>query len=310
MTPQLYIAATEDAALGAALLQRIPGVSVVPPESLLTEQTASPRDIAVSFFHPIADVIENIVTVPCLGLPRLWPEHLPSPLQRQLQRTALTLGACLLAPRLAGPRPAAPNPRLDPHLDPLKPPPSPTRTPNQDPLIDAPGPNPRLGPSRTPPGPLAGGGWAPLAPDRGWANLGPGAGAFRPRVSALLVAERPGVARRGSLKHRLPFVTFSGMGCGLWLAEQLENAEIPENTLYWINAYDAVNAPTSHEFLSALQPPVVIALGKLGARWCADAGVEKFEEVPDPQYWKRFHRQKRYRLLNILQEHLLNREVI
>lgn len=277
---QLYIVATEDAQAGFRLATSTPGVKVVPPESLLA--SGASRDVAASFFTPLADVLSVEFQTPLssarparLALPRHWPEALPLAAQRMLQRTALSLGAVLVAPR-------------------------------QDPTLD---PDPRNAP-QSPPRPPAGPfGWAPQGgfETLGWVNRGPGAGAYRPGAVALLVGERPGTARSGALRHRLPFVTFAGVGCAPWLAEQLESAEIPENALYWINAYDAINTPTAAAFLADLRPRVIVALGRLAARWCGDAGV-RYEEAPHPQHWKRFRAREPYPLLSVLRRHLLRAE--
>ncbi len=82
----------------------------------------------------------------------------------------------------------------------------------------------------------------------------------------------------------------------------MEESGVPENRLYWINAYDAVNVPTDSEFVGDLAPSIVLAMGKMAARWCTDAGL-KFEEVSNPQYWKRFHNGFPYPLTQILKEH-------
>jgi hypothetical protein len=101
------------------------------------------------------------------------------------------------------------------------------------------------------------------------------------------------------LKHRLPFVTFGGGGCAPWLADGLERAGVPENTLYWINAYDVRGAATSAEFVKDLRPVQVVAMGKLAERWCVDHMV-RHDSVPHPQYWMRFHHHAPYPLFNVL----------
>lgn len=121
---------------------------------------------------------------------------------------------------------------------------------------------------------------------------GPGAGRFAPG-GVLLVGERPNVAKSGELKHRLPFINFYGGGCAPWFTERLEEFGLPESSLYWINAYDAVGASTEHSFVSRLQPARIWALGKLAERWCNDNDLE-YEGLPHPQYWKRFHHHQPY----------------
>lgn len=131
-------------------------------------------------------------------------------------------------------------------------------------------------------------------------NIGPGAGAWRPRQSLLLVGDRPNSLRHGELKHRLPFVSMHNSGCSLWLAEQLEAAGIPEEALYWINAFDHLDRPTPFDFLAELQPRVIVALGANAARWCQQADVA-YHQVAHPQHHKRFHGDEAYALGALLQ---------
>lgn len=270
----MLIIDVEDAEAGYRLASSAPGVHCVRPKQLLSALHAADRDVAVRFFSPIADALTDPGNGP-LVLPCRWPERLPLATQRILTRAALSLGAVLATPR-------------------------------GDPTLERPGASADLGLLVRPPGALAGVprrgfsgplGLAALA-YQGWANPGPGAGAFRPGV-ALLVGERPGVARNGELKHRLPFTTFVRAGCAHWLADGLESVHVPESALYWINAYDALGIPTRHDFVSDLQPARVVALGNLAERWCVAAHLDH-STVPHPQYWKRFHPKEPYPLLSLL----------
>lgn len=248
-------------------------LATLPPE------TASPRDLAAGYFHWLAGALTAPPAQP-LGVPQWGAPGLPTGHRRMLERAALAVGAVAVAPL-----PAVPD--------------GSTRTPAEDqanPLshweaLGVPGtdlPRPWRG-ALPPPGPL------------GWVNRGPGAGAFRPGAM-LLIGERPGVARSGQLKHRLPFVSFDGGGCAGWLAEQLESVSVPESALYWINAYDALGVPTSPAFLYALEPTHIVALGRDAERWCNANAVGDFYVVPHPQYWKRFQSRRRYPLLDVLSE--------
>jgi hypothetical protein len=106
---------------------------------------------------------------------------------------------------------------------------------------------------------------------------------------ALLVAERPHAALSGSRLHRLPYVTFRENSCAYWLAQQLEDAGIEENELYWINGYDAHGVATDASFIYDLQPRVVVTLGKLAERWCADNSIRSVAAA-NPQSWMKFHK--------------------
>jgi hypothetical protein len=305
---RLIIVDATDADAGYRVASTLAGVTtVVTPDQLRTATHRSePRDVAVRFFSPMADALVA-PDHPVLVLPRLWPASLPAPLQRMLQRTALSLGGVLATPPPSPARPAPAAALLRPLPSPQQAPSPAQTTPQQATTPAHPAPARSLDPFYRLNGAVWGGprgalpGGVPALLALGWANRGPGAGAYRPGAVTLLVGERPNVARTGELKHRIPLVTFAGTGCAIWLAQQLEDAGVPESILYWINAYDAVGVPTDAAFLDDLQPHRVIAMGKLAERWCTDH-ASKFETVPHPQYWKRFHGNQRYPLLDQLRE--------
>lgn len=138
------------------------------------------------------------------------------------------------------------------------------------------------------------------------ANRGPGAGAWCPGESVLLVGDRPNNMRHGDLKSRLPFVSMHDGGCSVWLADQLDTAGIPEERLYWINAYNHFDHPTPHDFLTELRPRAIIALGANAARWCQQADVQ-YCQVTHPQHHKRFHHAEPYGLGPLLQQAMQNK---
>lgn len=133
-------------------------------------------------------------------------------------------------------------------------------------------------------------------------NHGPGAGAFRPGHVTLLVGDKPNLPRTGQhLFYRVPFLSMHGGGCSRWLADQLEEAWVPESSLYWINASDGAGIGTEHAFIEKLQPRKVIALGAEAAKWCVEARLQgRYDQVPHPQYWKRFGKGEHYPLLDFL----------
>jgi hypothetical protein len=137
-----------------------------------------------------------------------------------------------------------------------------------------------------------------------WPNPGPGAGAWRPGESVLLVGERPNTARAGDLKHRLPFASVHPGGCSAWLADRLEEAGVGEERLYWVNAYDVTGRRTDPAFIAGLAPRAVVALGRHAHAWCLDAGVDEacLSWVTHPQHHKRFYFNRPYPLVSLLKE--------
>lgn len=133
------------------------------------------------------------------------------------------------------------------------------------------------------------------------ANIGPGGGAWRPGEVVLIVGDRPNTQKTGALKHRLPFISFYNTGCSMWLAKQLDEAEVPEEKLYWINSYDCNGVRTSDEFIKELKPKAVIALGEKAGAWCKDAKV-KYETIRHPATQMLHHAKEDYRLKSVLRD--------
>jgi thymidylate kinase len=135
---------------------------------------------------------------------------------------------------------------------------------------------------------------------RGPANPGPGVGAWRPGAVALLVGDRPSTPPGvGPSRWKFPFGGLTPIGCSLWLADALDAAGIGEDSLYWVNAYDAAGAMESMAFAAALRPRATFALGFNAAAWCAEAGLDAVTTY-HPQYWKRFHASTPYPLIKEL----------
>lgn len=133
-------------------------------------------------------------------------------------------------------------------------------------------------------------------------NMGPGIGHWHPGESILIVGDRPSPRTKfdnASKGAHLPFVSFKEDGCSGWLAEQLEEAKIPESKLYWVNAHGIHGKAQLPAFVGFLQPRKIIALGRSAAQWCHRFRLPH-EKIPHPQFWKRFHYNERYPLLEVL----------
>jgi hypothetical protein len=105
------------------------------------------------------------------------------------------------------------------------------------------------------------------------------------RSKVILLGDRPNVRTHAQEALQVPFVSFKGIGCSEWLAEQLEKGDIPEDCLRWLNAYTADGKPLDPKLLP--EGPV-IAMGKAAARWCSEKKVS-CTLVPHPQAHKRFY---------------------
>lgn len=96
----------------------------------------------------------------------------------------------------------------------------------------------------------------------------PGSGRWAPGQVVLMVGDKPNSAMHGTLKHRLPFFSMHGGGCSLWLALYLEDHNIPESQLYWINSSDHLGVSTDSTFIHELRPRGIVALGAQASAWC------------------------------------------
>jgi len=123
---------------------------------------------------------------------------------------------------------------------------------------------------------------------------GSGIGNFRVG-NILLVGDCPGAKALG---YNTPFV---GSGSGRWLLKKLEDANIPEDKYYWINAKDGFGVETEQTFLDNLKPKKIITLGNEAAKWtkCL-ANRYNVQSCRHPQYWLRFRSAEEYPLLKLL----------
>lgn len=129
------------------------------------------------------------------------------------------------------------------------------------------------------------------------ANPGPGVGDPTPG-GILLIGEQGN--KNGRLpfeKLRLPFV--HRRGCSGWLATQMNEADIDERGLYWINALQEDDQHTDPSFLDQLKPRLVIALGGIARIWCQVHKIAH-KHVAHPQHHKRFHHNDPYPLIELL----------
>lgn len=130
---------------------------------------------------------------------------------------------------------------------------------------------------------------------------GPGIGCWGPN-KILLIGDRHGDTTQPYLvKSNIAFCSMSGMGCSEWLTEELMKANIQEDELYWINAYDDQGNATDELFIDELQPFQTYALGQKAQQWCDKRGL-LYVRVEHPQYWKRFYYKREYPLITKLRE--------
>jgi hypothetical protein len=89
-------------------------------------------------------------------------------------------------------------------------------------------------------------------------------------------------------------------GCSGWLNKQLHVANVPEEKLFWLNAYDGFGKLTDlKKYVTLLNPVTTITLGNVASDECKKLNIEH-EFYYHPQYWKRFRNKEQYPLINCL----------
>jgi hypothetical protein len=124
-----------------------------------------------------------------------------------------------------------------------------------------------------------------------------GAGSFT-HGNILIIGEQ--ASDPATAPEQLPFC--DDRGCSGWLNSLLEDNNIPEEKLFWVNAKNN-DGSTIHlkELVEVLAPSMVFALGKTAEKLCIAEGVN-FKSFQHPQYHKRFKNKQTYDLISQLKE--------
>lgn len=112
-------------------------------------------------------------------------------------------------------------------------------------------------------------------------------------ASTVLVGEKFTEPGDTDTFYQWPFASFETGGCSRWLATQLDDGEIPEHTLLWVNSdqdLTTIHHPTRRKYI-ALGSVAVAKLEKLG--W-------PYEVFSHPQRHKRFFFNQPYPLIEFL----------
>jgi hypothetical protein len=125
-----------------------------------------------------------------------------------------------------------------------------------------------------------------------------GAGSFT-AGSIMLVGEQ--TSHPEANKYHAPFC--STKACSGWLNALLEEANVPEESLFWVNALDNDGTEVDlGKLASAIEPKVIFALGNIARDQLKKHKLECIH-VPHPQYWKRFKNKEPYPLIAQLYVH-------
>jgi hypothetical protein len=139
--------------------------------------------------------------------------------------------------------------------------------------------------------------------DLGTATGAPyGAGNYQEGIQALIVGESHTAgfvpaSPKIDKATQAPFC--STEGCSGWLNQLLENAQIPEEKLFWVNSvHDGVNTDLE-SLICRLKPYHVVALGKT-AHAALDFHGIVHHYFSHPQFHKRFKHNEPYPLIQFL----------
>lgn len=87
--------------------------------------------------------------------------------------------------------------------------------------------------------------------------------------------------------YQWPFGSLSNIGCSMWLSRQLDDADISEQSLLWVNADELTNEWVVPLFDREGGPPQIVTLGEDAERKVASLHLSR-HSANHPQYWKRF----------------------
>jgi hypothetical protein len=132
------------------------------------------------------------------------------------------------------------------------------------------------------------------------ANSGASYSAGNLKAPFVLVGDAFGPVKNDDPLLQLPFVSFSGTECARWLTQQLEDANVSERELLWLNGDD----PLLNEIVAAHSRKRTFALGSRASGALHALGI-KHLHVPHPQHAKRFNYHGGYRLIKELTKELL-----
>lgn len=94
----------------------------------------------------------------------------------------------------------------------------------------------------------------------------------------------------------LPFVSFAETGCSRWFTQQLDDAEIGEDRLLWVNADQDLD-----RLKDLVRPSAAwVALGQEARRRCLRLDVAELYTVDHPSYRKRFRYRETWDAIDLI----------
>jgi hypothetical protein len=124
-------------------------------------------------------------------------------------------------------------------------------------------------------------------------DLGPGSGHFQ-QGNVLIVADRCNLIEQ----CEIPFAAKNGSS--IWLSGLMDEANIPEDKLYWANSFTHDGNKIDPCYMDLLEPSKIFALGREAEKYLKGVGVVPDEIFPHPQFWKRFNYNSSYSFVSAL----------
>lgn len=147
--------------------------------------------------------------------------------------------------------------------------------------------------------------WMGLEPQTFPENPGPGIGNWG--GSVLVLAWSRGQFRGEDRRPQpnWPFVSSGNTGVAAWLSKELDAAQIPETSLYWMNTCswkDGVRVDEPSAAILSRPWEAVVALGHDAADWAGSVGLHVDQVVKHPTFWWRDNPGTTYPLIEFLSE--------
>lgn len=127
-------------------------------------------------------------------------------------------------------------------------------------------------------------------------NLAEGGGCFKEGNYLMLCDKGPRANVRPGAAV-VPFINFlDNDGPSRMLADTLEREEVPESDCYWINTQTYQGTPTNPDFIRALKPKRIYALGNNAYTWALNNSVQA-HKLPPPLYHMQNYPNQPYHIL-------------
>lgn len=151
---------------------------------------------------------------------------------------------------------------------------------------------------------VSGAPWCGVQPEMFPQNFGPGCGNWQGKV-LILAQSRSSVTMETGAQKNWPFISSNHSGVAAWLGRLLDEAQIPERQLYWMNVHEFVDGAWQEAFRHDVlyrSWPAVVTLGPDAANWARKNGLHIDHAGWHPGAWWRTMGTEPYPVIDFLRE--------